>query len=459
MKHLRILIIMIALCFFSIDSIDAYTISDRRLAHLDAQHSDTITLELVDVDLKQVMQAFSHQTGINVILADDISGPTTVNLNNVTPVKALEAILRSKGFNWYVSDNQTVVVTAQSNALTQTFELQFIDADNLKATLDGILEGDLALVSVNHDTNSIVVKADLDNMRRISETIATLDRFPEQVVIEAHIVEIKMREDEKLGFQWSVNVDPNLPFDTLNQAGTVAQGIATTGTFGGQAGLFGTALIYQDKIQVLFNALEERDDFNLLASPKLLVQNHKTANILVGDKLGFKTTTTTQTSSSESVEFLEVGTRLEVTPHISSSGFIRLIIHPEVSSGSINAAGVPDERTTETTTEVVVGDTQTLVLGGLIRDESTMIEKGVPLLMHIPLLGLLFKRQIQTIEKREILIFIKPTRMTPAVAANMKNEALEMLRHRERNLDARHENELEEAGFDYIGLEKWRTDH
>lgn len=121
------------------------------------------------------------------------------------------------------------------------------------------------------------------------------------------------------------------------------------------------------------------------------------------------------------MNFLETGTKLTITPHVSDDGFIRMSIAPKISDGFV-ANDLPTENTTETQNEVLVKSGQTIIIGGLSKNSKTQTEIGIPILMNIPLIGNLFRRTVIDNEKRELLVVITPTIMTPEFLQKMSTE-------------------------------------
>jgi type II secretory pathway component GspD/PulD (secretin) len=141
--------------------------------------------------------------------------------------------------------------------------------------------------------------------------------------------------------------------------------------------------------------------------------------------LGYKTKTITSSGMIESVEFLDVGTKLKITPQIKSDGTMIMDIHPEVSEGSI-VNELPQKNSTETTTRLLVKDGQTIIIGGLIKDVSTETKKGVPIISDIPFLGVPFRKTSIDIQKREIIILISPHVVDASQIAQMQEPIQKM---------------------------------
>ncbi|MDA1016918.1 MAG: type II and III secretion system protein [Planctomycetota bacterium] len=148
----------------------------------------------------------------------------------------------------------------------------------------------------------------------------------------------------------------------------------------------------------------------------MLVLNKQRAELIIGERIGFKTLTVTQTSTVENVQFLNVGTQLRLRPFVTSDGMVRIEIHPERSTGDV-INGVPRTRTNEMTSNVMVPDGATIVLAGLIEEEETLGQDGVPGLSRIPWLGALFRRRTTTSLKKELIVLITPRIWTPDLDA------------------------------------------
>jgi len=169
-------------------------------------------------------------------------------------------------------------------------------------------------------------------------------------------------------------------------------------------------------------ALRIYGDTRILSEPRITVVNNQEAKILVGSKEPYVTTQVSQTGTgtavtAESVNFIDVGVKLFVTPTITRDGFVQMKIKPEVSSktGSLTTGQkneVPIVETAESETVLLVQDGGTVILGGLIKDENSLDEQRVPVLGDIPLLGILFRSQKKTVKKTELIVLLTPRIVT-----------------------------------------------
>lgn len=264
----------------------------------------------------------------------------------------------------------------------------------------------------------LVVQDTPDYLGTIEGIIKELDLPPRQVLISSRILSVTHSDDKSLGVEMgSVFESPRGDQTTTFTQGFVQEltnGILTEGL----TGYF--AIIARDHENILISALQDKADVQVLAAPQLLVLDGETARIQVGERLGFRITTTTETASLESVEFLEVGTLLEVTPSIGVDGLIKMKVHPEVSSGSISSDGLPSERTTEATTTMIVKDGETIVIGGLLDTTKERFRTQVPVLGSIPILGFLFGRNRWVDRTSELVILITPRIAGPTAISQME---------------------------------------
>ena len=163
--------------------------------------------------------------------------------------------------------------------------------------------------------------------------------------------------------------------------------------------------------------LDEVTDSTVLARPRVMALNRQRAQVLVGDRIAYLSTTQTETSTTQAVQFLDTGIRLVFRPFISSDGSIRMELYPSVSEARLRSSTgvrgtgqeIPDERTSEITTNVRMRDGQTLVLGGLFQEDTTISRSQVPWLGDIPIVGAAFSGQTDKITRREIMFLITPT--------------------------------------------------
>ena len=409
-KWIKVLIVMILM--FVIAG-GASLAAQTTATSVEKTEAGYLSFKLKDADIKSVLQIFAKQLGINIVAGDDVKGTVSLSFTKVRPREGLEAVLRAKGLDWF-QEGDTLIVT--TDKAVRTYILEYANAEEVQKTLD-LLAGPGDVISVNASYNALVVKTSTDNIGRIEKAIREMDVPPLQVVVEAKIIEIKLGDVGNLGLD--VKYENPRDVNDIAQTKNLAGRPTDTGAFG----FYAQAI--SNNVEAYLSTLQTLVGYNLITAPRVTTLNHKEASILIGSKLGYKTAVITDTGTVQQINYLTTGTSLKFTPHVSESGFIRMLIEPKISEGYISEGDVPNENTTETKNEVLVKDGQTIVIGGLYKNSETQTDKGVPILMHIPLLGGLFRKSEVLNEKRELLIFITPHIMTPEYLQKLADESKE----------------------------------
>lgn len=300
-------------------------------------------------------------------------------------------------------------------------------------------------VQADEATNSVLVTADNDNMQSIMSVIDSLDIRRAQVLVEAIIVDVTTGGKNELGVQW-MYTDTKAGFgsstDGTGQIGALGQGAIDILPSNNQAtrdnglaslasGLsqisgqvFGAARLGERTNFIgLLKMLQTQSNANILSTPNLLTTDNTKASISVGSKVPFKTGSYSGTNTGNNgggnfsspfntIQRESVGLKLEVTPHINQGDTLTLTIKQEISdiSDKNNPDGpITAERTIDT--QIMLGDGQTVVLGGLIKDTAAVGSTRVPLLGSIPLVGRLFRTEAGSKEKTNLLVFIRASIM------------------------------------------------
>ncbi len=265
--------------------------------------------------------------------------------------------------------------------------------------------------------DSLVIQDYEENLQVIDGIITRLDVQPIQVLIEAVIIRVTLDRTQELGvnygvldgLQQGIGIVGNgaelasaagfVPAQFLS-AGKLAAGTPLSANSGGVKFGFITG-----NTAAFIRAIETIGKSNVLASPRLLVLNKQRAELQLGDRLGYRTLTQNQTSTIQQIQFLNTGTLLRLRPFITSDGMVRLEIHPERSTGAI-VDGVPQLNTARVTTNVMVPNGSTLVVGGLIENQDATNQSGVPVLGRLPVVGAAFRNRQQSVSKRELIVLL-----------------------------------------------------
>ncbi len=412
--------------------------------------STLVTLHMDDLDVRKALEVLSRQAGVNILVSPGVSGTVTVDLRNVTFEQALNSIakicnltVRQDGELIYVStaDEANQGNNSSSGGLgLRVYQLNYARGIDLLPMVKPLLsiKGRVSTtpppeVGIKSDTtkaggntlasDDVLVVQDYEWVLKNTDIVVNrMDVQPTQVLIEAVILSVTLNNNCSLGVNYGVlgadaktlalvgsgaaiNSAAGFTPATLLTAGGLLQGDVNTGT---AADIQGIKFGFVDKdVTGFIQALALVGTTKVLATPRLLVLNRQRAEIQLGDRLGFQTLTQTQTSTIQQVQFMNVGTQLRLRPFITSDGMVRMEIHPERSSGEV-VNNVPSTHTTEVTTNVMVPDGSTIVIGGLIDDEKDTIVQGIPGLMNLPVVGALFRLTTTTNTKKELVVLLTP---------------------------------------------------
>jgi type II secretory pathway component GspD/PulD (secretin) len=386
-----------------------------------------ITVSFRDADVNDVLKAFSDDYGINLVLEDGIQGKITANFHQVPVGDALDAVLATVGCGW--EERRGIVVVFQSKPIRKVLDVNYTMGDRFREEIQVLLSDEGSLVFDPASSNLMVI----DRPRHVEmvESFLGMAR-PErrQVMIEARIVEVTLDQDDELGINWDWS---DLSFLGANDISaeaiqTLAPEAAGGGEETGWQG-FQFALSHQ-KASFLLQAIAKHTNVDLLSAPKIATLNNRKAVIQVTEKIPYVKTSTDIAeagfiSTKEEVEFEEVGITLEATPQIAPDGGVFLTIRPEVSEVTqwFNGQPVVDRRSVETS--IRIGDGETIIIGGLLRDATTQTIRKVPILGDIPGLGLLLRHKSEVQKKSELMILISPHIATSEVAASEIEEGEE----------------------------------
>jgi type IV pilus assembly protein PilQ len=388
-----------------------------------------ITLEFADAEVRKIFQLLSEVSNKNFVLGDDVTGAISLKLVNVPWDQALDIILdtknldkredgniiliKGKGKFKSQADEELEIKKAFAKGIelkTATFTVNYSDVSTIAGQFNG-LKTDRGSISTDARTSTVIVKdipQSLDDMRKL---LFQLDVPERQVMIEARIVEATSTFSRNLGVSWGIHHrDGSASFLGINSIDTAFGGLASApptsgaGTSpGGTMGIsFGT-LASTIQIDTRLNAAASAGMVKIISSPKVATLNHKPAKISQGQQIPYQNTTAT---TGAVTAFVAATLSLEVTPHINANGTI--IMKIDAKNDAPGTGSPPPINTKQATTEMLLRDGETTVIGGIYVDNESEGNDGVPYLMDIPFLGNLFKSNTKTKTKTELLIFITP---------------------------------------------------
>ncbi len=366
--------------------------------------SKKVSISVRHADLAEVFEMISKHGKVNILLANGVAGEVSINLHEVDLHEAIRAVAIAAGFAVEKSGNTYFVVTRDDagkeivGGLTKvkSFKVQYSEPDAVATILSDHLSR-YGKITALPERRLIVVEDLPEFLGRIEKLLEEIDTRPTQILIEAQILEVRLERSEVYGVDWK----------KLFNSGTGGGQFGTAGLAAPAAGLFFS--IANDNLEAALGALSKKGRVRTLSTPKLMALEHQQAEVVIGDRIGYKELTTSGNGNqqTETIKFLNSGVILRVTPFVDRSGKIMMQIHPEVSSATVTD-GVPSLKTTEVTTQLLAADGETIFIGGLIKKNASNSRKGVPVLSDIPVLGYVFRNEEDTVTNTETVVMITP---------------------------------------------------
>lgn len=389
----------------------------------------------VNTDVAAVMQALAVTAGVDIVPSPELPGiKIDLKITRKTWQEALDIVCGTYDFTWIIEDKYiSVLKTASWQAkqlkaaekkeqseqvsplVRKNFQIRHAKAAELVSVLQSMISarGRLTVVERN---NAIIVYDNEVRLGQMEKALKELDVETQQIVISAKLVLLNSSVAQELGTDWSAKsaagtltaggttpAAGNL-FNPSNQvalsskpaqggANAIAQGQAITMS------------LMDNNLGISIYDLIGEGKGELLASPQISTLDHTQAQIFMGDQISLRVIDATGQSSNQLVSS---GIKLTVTPHISGDNRILMDLKPENNSWSYDEKGYPVISTQNAETKVVVADGETVVIGGLTKNEEQETETGIPVLKDIPIFGYLFKYYKKTVTKKDLIIFVTP---------------------------------------------------
>ena len=396
-----------------------------------------VSLDFQDADIINVLRLLAEVSKLNMVIGDNVAGKVTIKMLDVPWDQALDVILKMKGLGKVYEDNVLRIDTLSNIARQQEDEAKakdaMVKAEDLVTQILPVnyaKAGDIAEsikkslstrgdITVDIRTNMLIIKDIKDKQEEIDKLLKTLDKPTPQVLIEARIVQADSNFAKDLGIQWggsytSTPGDYNVgiisgPGGSVGAPTTgfavnlPAAGVA--GTKGGVGFTIGKTIGDAFNLDLRLSAGETKGLTKVLSAPKIATLDNREATIQQGESIPYKTVSQTGTKT----EFIDATLTLKVTPKVTPDGHIAMNIRISKNrQGSIVVEGTPSINKKEATTEVLVKDGETTVIGGIYEITDVDNVSGIPWFYQVPIFSWLFKSTQKSNIKSELLIFITP---------------------------------------------------
>ncbi|MDR9860623.1 type IV pilus secretin PilQ [Pseudomonas baetica] len=415
----------------------------KRNADRQAYVGDKLSLNFQDIDVRSVLQLIADFTNLNLVASDTVQGGITLRLQNVPWDQALDLVLKTKGLDKRKIGNVLLVAPADEIAARERQELEsqkqiaelaplrrellqvnYAKAADIAKLFQSVTSAEAKIdergsITVDERTNNIIAYQTQDRLDELRRIVAQLDIPVRQVMIEARIVEANVDYDKSLGVRWGGSVQNKGNWNTSG----VSNGSSTTigtpgststnspfvdmGTVNNTSGI-GIAFITDNVLLDLeLTAMEKTGNGEIVSQPKVVTSDKETAKILKGTEIPYQEASS---SGATSVSFKEASLSLEVTPQITPDN--RIIMEVKVTKDEPDylnkVQDVPPIKKNEVNAKVLVNDGETIVIGGVFSNTQSKVVDKVPFLGDVPYLGRLFRRDVVSEKKSELLVFLTP---------------------------------------------------
>jgi type IV pilus assembly protein PilQ len=395
-----------------------------------------ISLTLSGVPLADALNMIAEQNDLNLVISGSVSGDVSLNLTDVSVETALDAILTAHGYAYYVTDGVVVVkstdVDVAAELVSKTVTLKYVDPVTAQKALNSRLSDKGQVIILNRQTaegdtkdsfhpNRLFLTERPNNIDKLMGLITEIDTPERMIMIECKIIETKVDNSTKLGFQWPTSFGAKI---SGVDDGTTSSSSSTTTTTANasvarsfEAGTWTWGTLSVDQVNFVLDALMRNGNSKILSNPHVTTAENYEAEISTQTIIPIQTINRFSEGAviQDIVTFQdeEVGIRVLVTPRINEEGKITLDVNPVIED-IIGYTGPPDNqkpiKTSRTIkTRVTVADGETLALGGLIKEDEIITRQRVPLLGQIPLLGnILFSHKSVEKNTTDLMILITP---------------------------------------------------
>jgi type IV pilus assembly protein PilQ len=410
---------------------------------------EKISLDFQNADINDILRLIAEVSGLNIIAGGDVQGTVTTRMVDVPWDQALDVILKINGLaqeregniirvapiGRFINERQETLRVRQTEnqaepTVTQVVPINYADANELRSSLEKLLSPRGSIL-IDGRTNTMIVTDTRRNLDDMLALVQTLDRQTPQVMIEARIVEARRDFARELGVRFGgqyaavtdrtfpnrvsvsgASTDPNFVVD-LPAAVGAGSGGAIAFALAGASSLLNLEL----------SALERAGRGKVISNPRVATLDNVEAVILSGVRIPYATTSAEGTKT----EFIDASLVLKVTPHVTPDGFVNMkvsVTNNQPDPTLQSAEGQPAITTREANTAMLVRDGDTVVIGGLYKRTLNSRRDGLPWLSQVPVLGWLFRTDLEEDTNEELLIFVTPRIIQQSQVPNRPRAAL-----------------------------------
>lgn len=398
-----------------------------------------ISIEINNIDIRDALGLITEESGINMVISEEVRGPLSLKLRQVPWDQALVVIMRAKKLGYTrqgnvlriaplqdlraEEDDATKLAAARKTIeplKVRMFPVSYAKVDELEKKIKDFL-GDRGRVVGDLRTNSLVVTDISENLERVAKLISSLDTQPPQVLIESKIVEAQESFTRNIGVNWGASGSPIKLGSTsrgpvnMNPSFSINPSANSSGNFNfnlsvGTLDVFGT-------LQAALALSESEEQVKIISAPRIMTMTNEKADINQTTEVPVRQVTQNGTATQESFQFKPLTLKLEVTPQVTADGSVimKVLVNRQFRGADVSSAGQGAfaVNSREANTKVLVKNGQTAVIGGIYQSDAVEGETGVPWLREIPIVSYLFKSKNVNKSKSELLVFLTPRVIGP----------------------------------------------
>lgn len=403
-----------------------------------------ISIETSNMDIRDALSLITEESGVNMVIAEEVKGPLSLKLRQVPWDQALVVIMKAKKLGYSrqgnvlriaplqdlraEEDDATKLAQARRNIeplKVRMFPVSYAKVDELEKKIKDFL-GERGKVVGDSRTNALVVTDIQENLDRVARLITSLDTQPPQVLIESKIVEAQESFTRNIGVSWGASGAPIKLGSTsrgpvnMNPSFNINPSATTAGNFNlslnvGTLDVFGT-------LQAALALSESEEQVKIISAPRIMTMTNEKADINQTTEVPVRQVTQNGTATQETFQFKPLTLKLEVTPQVTADGSVimKVLVNRQFRGADVSSAGQGAfaVNSREANTRVLVKNGQTAVIGGIYQSDAVEGGTGVPWLREVPVLGNLFKTKSVDKRKSELLVFL-----TPRIIGPVGNEA------------------------------------
>jgi type IV pilus assembly protein PilQ len=406
------------------------------LTELQKKMKTHVSVDFREAPIEDVIKSFAQQADIDIVKGPAVTGKVTATLTDVPLDEAMETIFSVHGFGYTMTDSIIRIVPRSELAqfmtkyVTKVYHIDYASMEEVTKAITPMLSTPGGKMASNPKTNDILITDTEDRVKALDEFIATMDREIPQILVEARIYDVSCSSSFDFGFDWSAGTftlfDPDTGLAIGGRTEPFAGAAFSSSIHQTEKAAFGLRLgiLNEDvNVDVMLKAAKDDVKAKLLANPKILVLNDQEANIQIVQEIPYQELT--QTSGGGNIgttKFKNVGVTLKVMAHLTRDNKVRLDLSPTFSArtgsvpitmpGGLTGAAITTQQpivdTREATTQALISDGETVVIGGLRKRDVVQEISKVPFVGDIPVVGELFKFRGEKTVNSELVVFITP---------------------------------------------------